>query len=264
MHYWREILGLFGLKESLGKTYFNRKFAVINSQHFDFADGRWTERQYVNMGLVKGLVRSGDVGEKTPPQVAECYNQLQIMTPDDLKERVNQLFFRYNSVVLKDFNGPWSLPTYAGGLGLRRDPSKFERMVLRRIQQCYCNCVRSWPMRREWEIRSLSEKLKRESWPLLSEYAYKRVLTFDDFSLEDSNIDVDIMFGWKAIFDNKMVDLQRDLQINLKKSMDEALRVNALLFFRASRDVKRDPVKPVEECFVWENRKRGFENFLVI
>jgi len=155
---WELCCSLIGLDSSPGKTYFNQKFAVINSAHYDLCEGSWRERGYINMGLVKGLKRSiANVGkskenEKKPRpnakpvsalaernmqqdrenraqlkksenqrslmDIAAAFNALKRTTPRDLWDGVSKRFFYYNSKDLKEFKGSWWLPRYAGGLGM--------------------------------------------------------------------------------------------------------------------------------------------------
>ena len=66
-HLWTTITSFGGLTSSLGKTLFSLKekpITVINSQTFDYVDGQWVTRKYVNLGILMSKPRSGMSAEE--------------------------------------------------------------------------------------------------------------------------------------------------------------------------------------------------------
>jgi hypothetical protein len=155
---WRKISSFGGLIESIGKTFFSRSFAEINSETFLYNEATsreetWTktvtdpdgrERQTdcirwnpftaapaINLGLVYGMKRSGkavglddvlgsyeDDGDKT---ITERHSALFRSCPPDKWPVVNRLFMQHHSVLLQQLTSwgvPWFVPTWLGGLGL--------------------------------------------------------------------------------------------------------------------------------------------------
>jgi hypothetical protein len=155
---WKKISSFGGLIESIGKTFFSRSFAEINSETFLYneatareetwtriltdKDGRerttdctrwnpFTSAPAINLGLVYGIKRSGkavglddvlgsyeDDGDKT---ITERHNALFRSCPPDKWPAVNKLFMQHHSILLQQLSSwgvPWFVPTWLGGLGL--------------------------------------------------------------------------------------------------------------------------------------------------
>jgi len=126
---WEKITTFGGLKSSVGKTLFSlphKPITVINSKTFDYVDGLWVERKYINMGLLLGKKRSGIVEEGTPSkrsyaQIGSVHHDLMNSCPESLIQKINQRFIYFNSEILKQCPDiPWSTPEYLGGPGLKR------------------------------------------------------------------------------------------------------------------------------------------------
>jgi hypothetical protein len=137
---WENITRMAGLSSSVGKTYYSRDFAVMNSVHFDYNHPSWesgpsanplTERKYVNIGLVYGQKRSGQRGKKAHV-LGELHKELFRTCPKEYWNSAAKLFIERNRVALDSFKVPWYLPQWLGGLGLVRPSGwddNFDRMV---------------------------------------------------------------------------------------------------------------------------------------
>jgi hypothetical protein len=125
---WLVITRYGGLESSVGKTLFslpNKPICVINSRTFDFVDGNWHLRKFVNMGLMLGKKRSvasGECGDKVLyERLGAIHHELLETSPGFLIPDVNKRFLYYNSDVLKAYpNIPWTAPNFLGGPGLKR------------------------------------------------------------------------------------------------------------------------------------------------
>lgn len=130
---WERITAFAGLETSLGKTFLSKEFAQINSVNFIHSslpvqvDGvrpiHFTETQYVNLGLLFGLKRSGEkvgldsvadseltLGTRCRALIGSC--------PVNLREQVMSQFLKHHAKVLANCGVPWFVPEHLGGVGL--------------------------------------------------------------------------------------------------------------------------------------------------
>lgn len=135
---WERITAFAGLTSSIGKTFLSRSFAQINSVNYQrlpvpviqTVDGRprplwFKETPYVNLGLLFGLKRSGEiVGADSVVSAgrdgtlgARCRDLLRTC-PADLKVPVMSTFLRYHHDILTSVKVPWYVPESWGGVGL--------------------------------------------------------------------------------------------------------------------------------------------------
>jgi len=137
---WFRVTSFAGLIESVGKTYYDRRFVEMNSRVFLFdadpavrswcaaaVNNHWRYAHYrmvgfVNLGLIRGMKRSGGQTRE-----AECYGpnsfgqvaqELRDCAPTALKDAVLRLYVRHNFDSLSRTNLPWYMPEWLGGLGL--------------------------------------------------------------------------------------------------------------------------------------------------
>jgi len=123
---WENVCRVAGLLSSVGKTYFSREFCTINSTIFEFSDGHWLERKYINLGLLHGNKRSMVIGAQetgTLPigQFGVICRELKRSCPPRLWPRVKKQFLFEHSKDLRKFSLPWFVPEWLGGLGLPLD-----------------------------------------------------------------------------------------------------------------------------------------------
>jgi hypothetical protein len=144
LKYWRTMGRCMGLEESVGKSYFSRRFVEINSTIFHYdrkstrgflepiqPDGRRPFRQqpfeqvrYVNMGLLTGQKRSGgavSLRDKRNPgdDLGARYRKLLELAPPTVTEKLHRAFIFHHSELLTAVHPiPWNLPTWIGGLGM--------------------------------------------------------------------------------------------------------------------------------------------------
>jgi hypothetical protein len=126
---WEAFCALAGLNSSVGKTYFSDSFCTINSTIFEWnpETSWWTERKYVNLGLMMGRKRMGAGCNKDfNPQVGihqlgTICRELKRSCPTELWPVVKKRFIYYNMKELSSFPIPWFLPEWLGGVGLPVD-----------------------------------------------------------------------------------------------------------------------------------------------
>jgi hypothetical protein len=130
---WRRICPLFGLEESIGKTYFARSFLNINSTLFNVMPGDprrlyLTEVLYPNLGIAYGMKRSGvtGVGDIEGDQSIGASARWMVgHAPEEMRDVLIMLFIKLNRTKLDAHNVPWFLPESFGGLGIPRPNNKF-------------------------------------------------------------------------------------------------------------------------------------------
>jgi hypothetical protein len=135
---WERCTAFAGLESSLGKTFLSRTFVQINSTNFtkleepvlvpgdrlDAWKKVWFEMtEYVNLGLLFGLKRSGEkVGKDA---IADDHitlgtrcRELISRAPEPFRHRLMRKFIGHHDAVLKDSRVPWFVPESLGGVGL--------------------------------------------------------------------------------------------------------------------------------------------------
>jgi len=156
-HYiWKQLAAFIGMSPSVGKVYFSNRFLNINSQTYDYHhDGficaldtkeliRFEEIQSINLGLMYGLKRSGNFGERADDNETGEHSSLGARAheliqgaPEQMREKLLQQFISHNSRSLKLVNLPWFIPSALGGLGLpivgRFTPDKIDLRLARLI-----------------------------------------------------------------------------------------------------------------------------------
>jgi hypothetical protein len=152
--FWHAITSAAGLIESIGKTYLTPNFVDINSTSFlrgeshsiVGASGKkrqcpfWLTR-YVNIGLLRGLKRSGVVGlsdlSDAANNVGARARELMDYTPQRLQESCMREFISYHKDLMSKTHCPWYVPEWLGGLGLPSGnwgrPSDLDLRIARRI-----------------------------------------------------------------------------------------------------------------------------------
>jgi hypothetical protein len=132
--FWKKLGAFVGLSPSIGKTYYTRDFAQINSRNFLYYDdlvpetgervGRYLTVYGLNMGLLEGSAKKGRHTSEMPlpsalSQLANNYRQLMADAPSlEEKKRVHGIFVRLHREKLEQAQVPWYVPCWAGGLGL--------------------------------------------------------------------------------------------------------------------------------------------------
>jgi len=128
---WEESALVAGLVPSLGKVYTHDIYANINSTSFVVLDNKFTLVNYVNMGLVTGLSRSGGKASFVNDQSERGYedgpfyqslgakhHELMKTCPYNLRLKVHALFLRHHEKALEIAYVPWYIPESLGGVGL--------------------------------------------------------------------------------------------------------------------------------------------------
>jgi hypothetical protein len=235
-HNWANILRVFGPTSSIGKSYFNQRFAVINSMIFDLEGGVWRNRPYVNLGLIKGYSRSQSTDEDLLKNLAQKYNDLITTCPSETKARCVKMFMYFNAKKLSEFKGPWYWPERAGGLGMFNDDFSFyERLE---ITTAALEQYESWPIDKKWNIRDLGLKYIKEQ-VIFHEHSFKRVLVGDnDINLETEGEAVNAILGFKAMVTMPMDQLMETEGTRLKKREARIMRNNLRLISKARAVVK--------------------------
>jgi hypothetical protein len=168
--FWRKITEFAGLKESIGKTFISRKFININSTNFVYSEEEktFTLTRYVNMGLMKGLKRSGgrigmdDLDDQYSNLSVRCKKVIEL-APERLQKDVYKSFIQAHLTLLKKTRLPWFMPTWIGGIGLpitaENQPSELDRRVASHILFNWKK-IRPIALSQEqpWRMRKLADK----------------------------------------------------------------------------------------------------------
>jgi len=141
---WKALSTMAGLEESIGKVYYSKDFANVNSTNFvvDHSGERDTFVQvgYVNMGLLYGLKRSGGQGAALAADfdLASRQRELFALAPQVVSRSVLWKHFRrHNASALALFTEnriPWFVPKDFGGLGLEPVDAEVSRDDIRIVR----------------------------------------------------------------------------------------------------------------------------------
>jgi len=124
---WEKVTAFGGLESSVGKTYFSSEFCVIDSKLYDKelmgGDNQryiWSERKFVNCGLLYGQSKSGFKRGKTLANIGCVHRELLRTCPEICIEEADASFLRIHRELLDSTCGlaKWFLPEWLGGLGL--------------------------------------------------------------------------------------------------------------------------------------------------
>lgn len=175
---WEALGAIMGFTKSVGKTYDSGHFLSINS-HFYRLDyfSRFVEVRYVNLGLLNGMKRSEVTGsEKTGHDLGVNHRELIESSPTYIAQAVHRMFLYQHCEKLREFPGPWFLPTHFGGLGLK------QMKVWETRDLVYVSVVKLLiangdlppvpPKTKEWIHYDLFMKVVRENFPLFDRYNY--------------------------------------------------------------------------------------------
>jgi len=136
---WTAVLAFFGFNKSWGKCFDSAKFFNINSTTFelDRCTGNFSLTRYINLGLVYGMKRSTSAACEQLDcfELAIHQNELYNTCPSELRETLLSFFIHCNWKALKTFTGPWFVPLWAGGLGLKSDVYKLDYQDTRQVLQ---------------------------------------------------------------------------------------------------------------------------------
>jgi hypothetical protein len=146
---WKDIAASIGLIPSIGKVYSHKRYLNINSASFtfDLVNG-FRQIDYVNMGLVYGLKRSGVQGRSDACAddqdqridnltIGARHQQLMLRCPARLRLSVHNLFLQKNLKLLESIHVPWFVPERYGGLGLCSIMSDDTIIVEPQMSHCY-------------------------------------------------------------------------------------------------------------------------------
>jgi hypothetical protein len=168
--YWKKITTFGGLTPSIGKYFFSREFAQVNSTNFTrlevpdldrdpisgkFRQMYYRQTPYINLGLLYGLKRSGEklgadaICDSDDSLGVRCH-ELIASAPSDVKNILFKRFVLNHKAVLEKVRVPWFLPESWGGVGLPcdirvgnpgdpvevlRGPSKLDLQIAARIME---------------------------------------------------------------------------------------------------------------------------------
>jgi hypothetical protein len=176
---WRSVCKTVGFEESVGKTYDSRNFFSINSHTYRVGlDGVISEIPYINLGLVEGMKRSIETAAKTNGDTVYELGARHCTFLDKAgrhSSRANQLFLYRHFETLKTYKGPWFLPQWCCGLGLRsEDPySEDDRRTVSALKSLYSegNLPPRLSGKKEWVHYDAVERQMRK---LSAEYPIDR------------------------------------------------------------------------------------------
>jgi hypothetical protein len=126
LNVWKSCAALVGLMPSVGKVYTHESYCNINSTSYLYENNKFNLVPYVNMGLAKGLTRSGGpIGRKDVfnnqdgATLGAKHHSLMDSCPRHLMLAVHELFLKENARTLKSLRLPWYIPESLGGVGLQ-------------------------------------------------------------------------------------------------------------------------------------------------
>jgi len=116
---WRQIISFVGWSESQGKSYFSKRFAMINSRMFlPSPDGLEMVSQ-LKCGLMTGAGKTGSIGALSLENIGNAAKELVKYCPEEWRDAALSLFIKKHSVLLKTAGlRSWGLPNWVGGVGL--------------------------------------------------------------------------------------------------------------------------------------------------
>lgn len=181
--YWKNLGNVMGLTESLGKTFDSENFCTINSTTFELINGRWSTIPYINLGLIYNMKRSvSHEDDAAVPLSALELGPLHAKLLDTcgpiLAPTVNDMFLYHNGRVLKSFQGPWFLPVWCCGAGLRpveQNPTDLDLKRVRLLTELYGSNKYHPPKlsrKGEWLHYNEFQKTIRNECPLVDSYNY--------------------------------------------------------------------------------------------
>jgi len=246
---WEKIASYIGLKPSVGKVYYSREFLNINSRTFTYVPGykkrkveevwtpgrgtkpsRYVQRewayepvQYVNMGLLMGLKRSGGkAGAETVGSQDASYGAraraLVDEAPVPLREAVLSAFIQENLAFLRSARVPWFLPESFGGLGLpcvgRYKPSDRELRLARVLLDSSISVPRP-PVHCTWKVWKAAGKLLPQPVPasqLHLEYTLRAMYEgyFDEAAISEDELRSKLVVQFLFQKSKKMTDVFGD------------------------------------------------------
>lgn len=210
---WKACGNVMGLEDSLGKTYDSPRIGTVNSVLFVLEGTVLKQVPYVNLGFFESASRSSykeDVDEKHERGMLEsivlnhgiCQNELLGTCPPFVEERVQALYLYIYGDALKKFKGPWFLPRWLGGLGMK-DFNKCSR-----DQLYYATCARKLLaegvqgpqsyISKDWALFDVFNKNLTSSAPLVGEYPFQ-VCDRAVSKFRDSTEAVDYGTAFKAV-----------------------------------------------------------------
>jgi hypothetical protein len=154
--YWQTLTSSIGLEESLGKTFTSNKFVQMNSMNYLYDEEgthpviqkdlsivsekyQYREVKYINIGLVTGQKRSGIIGlnDQGDPRstIGARYREMLRLSAREMHNEAHKSFILFNQQLLTQYNIPWHMPEWIGGLGLtgHKDPTEKDRRIAQRI-----------------------------------------------------------------------------------------------------------------------------------
>jgi hypothetical protein len=259
---WKKLGMCFGLEESLGKTYVNRRILQINSQNylFDhegrtikiaFPDGldemkvdlsnirphttdHYIPVPFVNLGLLKGMKKSAakeDTIKKRIVKLTDLGTNLKKLlenAPLHLHSKLRKIFMTQHKDILSISRIPYFLPKWIGGLGLPVDdnhqPSDLDKRLAQKILFNW-NSIKPVQINETsgWKMRTIVEK--RLPKPISIEEVDK-----DRYSEEIKNFDtVSSLATFDLLFDK---DLTSDdlYDVDEDERIFQAIKHNARLY----------------------------------
>jgi hypothetical protein len=137
--WWRILGNRMGLTESIGKSYESKSFCTLYSAYYRMNRGLWEEFKYCNLGLLFGTPRSVEDsgGDRCYSELGTLQTKLVETCPGDKVNDIKKLFLYFNGDELRKFHGPWFLPGYLCGLGLKGEITTHERKTALGLKVLY-------------------------------------------------------------------------------------------------------------------------------
>jgi len=224
---WRTIGSFFGLSESLGKTYFSRTFAVMNSMMLMREESRWSQVPYIHMGLLRGLRRSS-AGDPVHDvlELGTIQDELIQFAPPESVPLMKEFFLYMHGTKLKASNLAWFIPRHLGGLGLKGVADACDRAQANRLAKVLAEGYQIPPLRiaMNWHTYQVQfEEIKRFSGNVVTYHFYREM----SYEVDE---DINTFFLYKAwreniyIIHQQMKDNPDEVKRSLRRLYEKSLK----------------------------------------
>lgn len=173
---WEKITAFGGLTSSIGKTIFSlpdKPLAVLNSQTYHLIDDKWTEINFVNMGILLGKARSSMSSKQEAGEYHEMgalHHEMKLSSPGDIWKEVSKQFIYYNKKTLDLCPAiPWDTPNYLGGPQLEvreKGRSKLDRncatLIIKKMEKDKRFQILKPKINTFWKVHEYTQTVLRE------------------------------------------------------------------------------------------------------
>jgi hypothetical protein len=140
-------------------------------------ESKFEQINYIHLNLLKGKkLGSDETGSAKYYQLGSIFNELMELSPKGMEDRLKKSFLYSNSDELRKYKGPWFMPAYLCGLGLKTNVfSDRERMTSSALKLAYSKgtAIPKLPVDKVWETYDMFSREARLTHPLVTSYPYE-------------------------------------------------------------------------------------------